>query len=76
MHKSPDVKHWTIIAEKLCASGLSWGCSSQMMQLARACIQWTVTARLENDSRFEQTVEDNPKKIGIVNPSTASEPTN
>jgi hypothetical protein len=45
------------------------------MPVVASSIERTHTEKTGSDSLFEQAVEDNPRKIGIVNPSTASEPT-
>jgi hypothetical protein len=50
------VKHWEIIAEKLSASGLSWGCSSEIDATGRAL--YTADACRKDGKRFAAIADE------------------
>jgi hypothetical protein len=50
------VKYWTIIAERLSASGLSWGCSSQIDATGR--VLYTADAYRKDGKRFTVIADD------------------
>jgi len=54
--QSIGVKHWEIIAEKLSASGLSWGCSSEIDATGR--VLYTADAYCKDGKRFTVIADD------------------
>ena len=50
------VKYWTIIAAKLSASGLSWGCSSEIDATGR--VIYTADAYRKDGRRFTVITDD------------------
>jgi hypothetical protein len=50
------VKHWTIIAAKLSASGLSWGCSPEIDATGRRL--YTADAYSKDGKRFTVIADD------------------
>jgi hypothetical protein len=50
MRVKTRVKYWEIIAEKLSASGLSWGCSSEIDATGR--VLYTANAYAKDGNRF------------------------
>jgi hypothetical protein len=50
------MKHWEIIAEKLSASGLSWGCSSEIDATGR--VLYTADAYRNDGKRFTVIADD------------------
>jgi hypothetical protein len=50
------VKYWEIIADKLSASGWSWGCLSAVDRNGRTI--WIVDAHRDNGKRFVRRAEE------------------
>jgi hypothetical protein len=50
------VKHWTFVAAKLTASGLSWGCSSEIDATGR--VLYTADAYCKDGKRFTVISDD------------------
>jgi hypothetical protein len=48
--EKPGLKYWELIAEKLSASGLSWGCSSEIDGASR--VLYTADAYRKDGKRF------------------------
>jgi hypothetical protein len=50
------IRHWEIIAAKLSASGLSWGCSSEIDATGR--VVYTADAYRNDGKRFTVVADD------------------
>jgi hypothetical protein len=51
-----EVKYWQLITKRLSASGLSWGCSSEID--ATGCVLYTADAYRKDGKRFTVVTDD------------------